>query len=159
MRRRRREMYRGHPRLCVCVSVRGRMPAVLHGPGCNLGSRRGCPLVVHCWADLQSGHGLCCYGNVTRTRNVSEYMPVLALCPVYLVFAAFLSALTLAEADRCFKCLSGDVFRAASAATHSIIERSVPLSLLDNAPNSAVGSIVYTGSDCLMSEHFVDSAL
>ena len=35
--RRRREMYCGHALLCVCVSVRGRMPAILHGPGCNLG--------------------------------------------------------------------------------------------------------------------------
>ena len=25
------------------------------------------PLVVHYWADLQSGHGLCCYGNITGT--------------------------------------------------------------------------------------------
>ena len=40
----------------VCVSVRGRMPTLLHGPGCNLGSGRGCALVVHYWADLQSGH-------------------------------------------------------------------------------------------------------
>jgi len=37
------------------------------------------PLVVHYWADLQSVHGLRCYGNITRTRNVSEYMLVLAL--------------------------------------------------------------------------------
>ena len=35
--RRRREMYCGHERLCVCLSVRGRMPTLLHGPGCNLG--------------------------------------------------------------------------------------------------------------------------
>jgi len=35
--RRRREMYCGHPRLCVCVSVGGHMPTLLHGPGCNLG--------------------------------------------------------------------------------------------------------------------------
>jgi len=39
--RRRREMYCGHARLCVCVclsmSVRSRMPTLLHGPGCNLG--------------------------------------------------------------------------------------------------------------------------
>jgi len=41
------------------------------------------PLVVHYWADMQSGHGLRCYGNVTRTRNVSEYMLVLAVCLVY----------------------------------------------------------------------------
>jgi len=50
---RRRKMYCGHARLCVCVcvsvclSVRGRTPTQLHGPGCNLGSGRGCPLVVH----------------------------------------------------------------------------------------------------------------
>jgi len=35
---------------------------------------------VHCWANLQSKHGLPCYGNITRTRNISEYMLVLALC-------------------------------------------------------------------------------
>jgi len=34
--RRRREMYCGHARLCVCVSVGGRMPTLSHGPGCNL---------------------------------------------------------------------------------------------------------------------------
>ena len=37
--RRPREMYCGHARLCVsvCLCVRGRMPTLLHGPGCNLG--------------------------------------------------------------------------------------------------------------------------
>ena len=42
--RRRRKMYCGHARLCVCVSlcvsvclsVSGRTPTLLHGPGCNL---------------------------------------------------------------------------------------------------------------------------
>jgi len=71
---RRRKTYCGHARLCVCVSVcvcvclsvRGRNPTLLHGPGCNLGSGTDCPLVVHCWADLQSVHGLRCYGNITR---------------------------------------------------------------------------------------------
>ena len=58
------------------------MPILLHGPGCSLGSGRGCPIVVHHWADLQLVHGLRCYGNITRTRNVSEYMLVLALCLV-----------------------------------------------------------------------------
>jgi len=38
------------------------------------------PIVVHYWADLQSVNGLRCYGNITRTRNVSEYMFVLAVC-------------------------------------------------------------------------------
>ena len=38
--RRRREMYSGHALsvcLCVCLSVRGRMPTLLHEPQCNLG--------------------------------------------------------------------------------------------------------------------------
>jgi len=131
--RRRREIYCGHARLCVCVclSVRGRMPTLSHGPGCNLGSGRGCPLVVQYWADLQSVHELRCCDNTGNmwqspavirqahrtphtlrmpaktplvgdktdapaacavpfrpycvgvvTRNVSEYMLVLALCLV-----------------------------------------------------------------------------
>ena len=40
---------------------------------------------MHDWADLQSVHWLRCYGNITRTRNVSEYMVVLALCLVCFV--------------------------------------------------------------------------
>jgi len=38
--RRRREMYCGHTRLCMCVclSVCGHMPTLLHGPGRNLGA-------------------------------------------------------------------------------------------------------------------------
>ena len=59
--------------LCVCVCPRPHAYTIA----------RGCPLVVHYWADLQSGYRLRCYGNITRTRNVSEYMLVLAL---YLVF-------------------------------------------------------------------------
>ena len=65
--RRRRKMYCGHARLCICVSVRGRTPTLLHGPSCNLGRGRGCPLLVHYWADLQSVHRLRCYGNIRRT--------------------------------------------------------------------------------------------
>jgi len=32
-------------RLCVpvCLSVRGRVPTLLHGPGCNLGEWKGMP--------------------------------------------------------------------------------------------------------------------
>ena len=41
--RRRRKMYCGHARLCVCLSVclsvRGRTPTLLHAPGCNLAAR------------------------------------------------------------------------------------------------------------------------
>jgi len=34
--RRRRKMYCGHARLCLCVSVHTRTPTLLHGPRCNL---------------------------------------------------------------------------------------------------------------------------
>jgi len=63
-------MYSCHARLSVCVTVRGHMAILLHGPGCNLGNGRECPLVVHRWADLQSVHGLRRYDNIAR--NVSE---------------------------------------------------------------------------------------
>jgi len=74
-------------RVCVCLSA----AACQHyctEPDVTWGSGRGCLLVVHYWADLQSVHGLRCYGNITRTRNVSEYTLVLTVCiittvPVY----------------------------------------------------------------------------
>ena len=36
------------------------------------GSGRGCPLVVHYWADLQSVHGLRCYGNTMEMRGRAQ---------------------------------------------------------------------------------------
>jgi len=81
--RRRREMYCSHPRMClsVCLSL----AACLHycaDPDVTWGSGREYPLVLHYWADLQSRHGLRCYGNITRMRHVNEYMLLLALCIV-----------------------------------------------------------------------------
>jgi len=35
VRRSRGEMYIGHGRLCVCLSVPHRIPTLLHRPGCN----------------------------------------------------------------------------------------------------------------------------
>jgi len=72
-------------RASVSVSVCLSAAACLHyctDPDVTWGSDRGCPLVVHYCADLQSVHWLRCYGNITRTRNVSEYMLVLAVCIV-----------------------------------------------------------------------------
>ena len=70
------EIYVGHGHLCVCLcvclSVPCRIPTLMHGPGCNLGNGRGCRLVVHCWADLQSVHRFRCYGNIVPNANVSE---------------------------------------------------------------------------------------
>jgi len=41
------------------------------------GSGRECLLVVLYWADLQSMHGLHCYGNIMRMRNVSQCLYLL----------------------------------------------------------------------------------
>jgi len=77
--RRRREMYCGHTHLCVCLCVclcAAACPHYCTDPDVTWGSGRGCPLVVHYWADLQSVHGLCCYGN---TRNVWQSPAVISL--------------------------------------------------------------------------------
>jgi len=70
-------MYCGHARLCVCLSVCLSAVACPHyctDPDVTWGVG-GMPLAVHYWADLhlQSVHGLRCYGNITRTQNVSDY--------------------------------------------------------------------------------------
>ena len=124
--------------LSICLSAAA-CPHYFTDPDVTWGSGRGCPLVVQCWADLQSAYRLRCCGNirnawqspavirqanrtprplympaklpssatkstrllrarrylqrgrsissivrgvVTRTRNVSEYMHVVALCLV-----------------------------------------------------------------------------
>jgi len=61
--RRPREMYCGHARLCVCLSAAACLQYCTD-PDVTWGSGRGCPLVVHYWADLQSVHGLRRYGNI-----------------------------------------------------------------------------------------------
>jgi len=86
VRRSRGEMYIGYGRLCVCVtvclSVPHRMPTLLHGHGCNLGEYyRGCPLVVHYWAYLQSVHGFRCCDNIASNAKCQRVL-VLALCLV-----------------------------------------------------------------------------
>ena len=54
----------------VCLSAAVR-PHYCTDPDVTWGHVRGCPLVVHYWVDLQSGHGLRCYGNITRTLVTS----------------------------------------------------------------------------------------
>jgi len=67
-------MYCGHARLCVCLSVSlsaAVRPHYCTDPDVTWRHGRGYPLVVHYWADLQSRHGLRCYGNITRTLVTS----------------------------------------------------------------------------------------
>ena len=65
--------------VCVSVSVRSRMPTLLHGPGCNLGSGKGYPLVVYYWADLQSVHGFRCYSKFEIIAPNAKCQRVLVL--------------------------------------------------------------------------------
>jgi len=62
----------------VCPPVPRRIPTLLHGPECNLGNGRGCCLVVHCWADLQSVHEFHCYDNIAPSAKCQQVL-VLAL--------------------------------------------------------------------------------
>jgi len=56
----------------VCVSVHGRMPTLFTDPDVTWGSGRGCPLVVHYWADFQSVHGMRCYDNIMEMRGRAQ---------------------------------------------------------------------------------------
>ena len=61
--------------VCVCVYVCLSVAACPHyctDPDVTSGSGRGCPLVVHNWADLQSVHGLRCHGNPTEMRDRAQ---------------------------------------------------------------------------------------
>jgi len=67
--------------LSVCVSVPRCIPTLLHGPGCKLGERCRCHVVVNYWADLQSVHGFGCYDNIAPNAKCQRVL-VLALCLV-----------------------------------------------------------------------------
>jgi len=61
--------------LSVCMSVCLSAAACPHyctDPDVTLGSGKGCPLVVHRWADLQSVHGMRCYGNIKEMRGRAQ---------------------------------------------------------------------------------------
>jgi len=69
-------MYIGHGRLCVCVSVSLTLAAFPHycmDPYVTWRNCRGCTLVVHCWAVVQSVHGFRSYDNITHSveREIS----------------------------------------------------------------------------------------
>jgi len=61
--------------VCVCVSVCLYAAACLQyctDPDVTWGSGRGCSLVVHYWADLQSVHGMRCYGNIMEMHGRAQ---------------------------------------------------------------------------------------
>jgi len=73
--RRPREMHCGNARLCVCLSVclsAAARPHYCTDPDVTWESGRGCALVVHYSADLQSVHGLRCYRNTMEMRGRAQ---------------------------------------------------------------------------------------
>jgi len=71
-------MYVGHARLCVClyVSVPAAFQHYYTDPGVTWGNGRGCPLVVQCWADLQSVDGFRCYDNTNVCKLLSLFIVI-----------------------------------------------------------------------------------
>ena len=91
VRRSRGEMHIGQDHLCVCVclcvclSVPATFPHYCTDPEVSWANFRGCPLVVHHWADLQSVHGFRCYDNIAPNAKCQRVL-VLGLCVVTLLF-------------------------------------------------------------------------
>jgi len=82
------EMCSGHVRLCVSVSVClsvAACPRHCTDQDVTWGSGRGCHLVVHCWAHLQSVHGFRCYNDIASNAKCQRVL-VLALCLVIYLF-------------------------------------------------------------------------
>jgi len=84
------EMYIGHGRRCVCVSVCLFLAAFPHycmDPDVSWGHGGRCSLVMHYWADLQSVHGFRCYDNIApnaECQRVCVLALYLAVCCIRL---------------------------------------------------------------------------
>jgi len=66
-------------RLCLSLSLAA-CPHYCTDPDVTFGNGSGCPVVVHCWADLKSVHDFHCYDNIARTRNVTKCIDLWKLC-------------------------------------------------------------------------------
>ena len=64
----------------MCLSLAA-CPHYCTHPDVTLRNGKGCPLVVHYWADLQSVHGFRCNDNIALNAKCQRVL-VLALCPV-----------------------------------------------------------------------------
>ena len=66
--------------VCACLSLTA-FPHNCTDPDATQGNVRGCPLVVHYWADLQLVHRFHCYEDVAPNGKC-QWVLVLALCLV-----------------------------------------------------------------------------
>jgi len=81
VRRSRGEMYSGHGRLCVCLSL----AACLHectAADVSWGNGTGCPLVVHCWGICNRCTGFVAMTTAPNAKCQRVLKLVLALCLV-----------------------------------------------------------------------------
>jgi len=75
MSRRQCEMYIGHARLCVCVWLSlAAFPHYCTDPDVTWGNGKGCRLVVHYLADLQSVYGFRCYDNIAPNAKCQQVL-------------------------------------------------------------------------------------
>ena len=72
MRNTRGKVYIGHICLCVSLSL-ATFPHYCMDLDVTWGNDRGCPIVVHCWADLQSVHRFRCYDNTHACKLIALY--------------------------------------------------------------------------------------
>ena len=70
-------------RVSVCLSLAA-LPHCCTDSDVTWGNGRGCPLVVHYWADMQSVHGFRCYDNTAPNAKCQRLL-VLALCLVIII--------------------------------------------------------------------------
>jgi len=79
-----RNVYWSHASVCVSVCPSPHSHRTDLDVDVTLGNGRGCPLVVHCWADLQSVYGFHCYDNIALNM-ICQQVLVLSLCLVVVV--------------------------------------------------------------------------
>jgi len=71
--------------VCVCLSLAA-FPHYCTDPDVPWGNGRGCPVVVHYWADLHSVRGFRCYDNIALNTKC-QWVLVLAVCLICRVMA------------------------------------------------------------------------
>jgi len=76
-------MYIFHDHLCVYLSLAG-FPHYYMDPDVSCGNSRGCPVVAHYWADLQSVHWFRSYDNLVPNAKCQQVL-VLGVCLVWMV--------------------------------------------------------------------------
>jgi len=122
-------VYIGHARLPVYVSVRGRMPTLLHEPGCNLGEWQGVPpscallgrfaigaRVSLLWQHMHIYKLIALY--TVNAYSGEREMPASALCLVWLAYLLSTCPVLVAENSMIAATSGGGIVRRRGAIKH-----------------------------------------